>query len=304
MNSLICACVVTYNPEIPQLKLNIESLISQVNRLIVVDNHSKNIDEVSKLCSNYQNTEVISNSDNFGIAKALNIGLEYAINNGYPWLLTMDQDSLCDTNLILQYKKYLDMPNIAIISPYILNNNKVSFEEYKSMNLPDFEYISSYGKCITSASLINVEIASKLKGFNDDLFIDCVDFDFNMKVLINGYKILKVNTTYMFQKMGDGLEVGIFSFLYSITKLSVFRKVKVIAEYSNLRIYYISRNSKWFRKHYNYNKGNCSTINTFIVFTLYILFYPLKRNRLDMLKAMFCGSKDAKNNILGKKILS
>ena len=42
--------------------------------------------------------EIILNKENLGIATALNIGVRKALENGYEWILTMDQDPEVDYN--------------------------------------------------------------------------------------------------------------------------------------------------------------------------------------------------------------
>ena len=93
----ITAIVVLYNPEIQ----NLDQLIKTstiFKELIVVNNSPDNIDII-----NFYNNPMlpknlisITNSENFGIAKALNIGIQKAQELGYDWVVTLDQDSNYD----------------------------------------------------------------------------------------------------------------------------------------------------------------------------------------------------------------
>ena len=63
-------------------------------------------------------------------------------------------------------------------------------EEYRSQHLPAVEQLTrgaSHG-AITSGSLVSVPAALAAGGFDDALFIDYVDFDFNERLLLNGYR--------------------------------------------------------------------------------------------------------------------
>lgn len=73
---------------------------------------------------------------NQGIAFALNQILNWAKSQRYSWVLTMDQDSICSVNMIDEYLKYINDQKIALICPFVLNNGKITFDEYNKMKLP------------------------------------------------------------------------------------------------------------------------------------------------------------------------
>lgn len=288
----IAAGIVLYNPEIELLKKNINSLSKQVDNILLYDNGSKNFKTVKQMFENYSKITFINGKENKGIAFALNQILNWADSRKYSWVLTMDQDSICSKNMIQEYSKYINVKKCSIICPYILNNGKVTLEEYKKLKLPKTELITDPVKCITSGCLTNVKIARKLGGFNSKLFIDCVDIDLNCKVLKAGYSILKVNSAYMVQQMGKGKEIFLFSFLQRITGLNIFRRAKVVAVYSDKRLYYHSRNSRYIRKTYK-NHGKQTSACFLLAYYLYFtLFYPKSRSRKKMWKSIYKGFKD------------
>ena len=49
------AGIVLYNPDIKRLEENISAIAPQVNELILIDNSSKNIDEIAELTAKYEN---------------------------------------------------------------------------------------------------------------------------------------------------------------------------------------------------------------------------------------------------------
>ncbi|MEE5988831.1 glycosyltransferase [Ligilactobacillus equi] len=294
MNYKICAGIVLYNPEIELLKKNVEVLYKQVEEILLYDNGSDNILKVIEAFSNYENITIKNGIKNKGIAHALNEILEWADSKNYEWVLTMDQDSICSKSIIKEYSEYLNSDKVALICPFVLNNGKVTFEEYKKMNLPKSSEITDPVKCITSACLTNVKITKKLKGFNDSLFIDCVDIDLNCKVLEAGYRIIQVNTTYMIQQMGKGIEIPLFDKLQRITGADIFKRAKVVATYSNMRLYYHSRNSRYIRKTYKQHGRQTSALFIFAYYTYFSIFYPHDRSRIKMWKAMIAGFMDYK----------
>ena len=109
----VIAGIVLYNPNIERLKLNIEAIQNQVCKIILYNNNSKfNIDDdILK----FNNVILINGETNIGISGALNyIAKKY--NEEYDWMLTLDQDSICPENLISEYKKYLNLDCIGMLT--------------------------------------------------------------------------------------------------------------------------------------------------------------------------------------------
>nr|WP_282564680.1 glycosyltransferase [Liquorilactobacillus sicerae] len=290
----ICAGIVLYNPELNLLKKNINSIYNQVNKIIVVDNDSSNKNDLKKILSNLEKVELHFENENRGIAFALNEILKIAVEGNYKWCLTLDQDSICDKNLIKNFKPYLSKKRIALISPFILNNGKISFEEYLKLKLPKFNEIINPIDCITSGTLNNVEIVNSIGGFNELLFIDFVDTELNCKVLENNYKILRINTTFLIQQMGKAKHIPLFRFLYKLTKKNIFKRMSVVAVYTNERLYYSSRNSRYLRRNYENHGFRTSFIFMFMYYCFFSIFYPYSRNRIEMWKKILKGFLDFK----------
>lgn len=232
---------------------------------------------------------------NEGIAFALNRILDIAEKNNFKWCLTMDQDSICDPDLIFYYKKCLDLTDVALISPFILNNSKWTLKEYNKIFFSDnVEKIKKPIDCITSGTLNNVNLVKKVGGYNEKLFIDFVDTELNCRILKNNFKILKVNSTYLIQRMGVGKKVLIFDWLYNKTRKNLFRRLKVVSVYSDKRLYYASRNSRFVRKNY-YNHGFRTSFMFMFMYYLFItIFFPKNRSRIKMWKNIFTGFLDYK----------
>lgn len=295
MSPKIGAGIVLYNPEIGLLRRNIEALHSQVDKILLYDNGSENVESIKKLLGVYTNLILIQGEKNRGIAFALNQILDWAKNEKYSWVLTMDQDSICSKNLIKEYTPVLSMVDVALICPFVLNNGKYTFEEYRKLNLPDTTEISDPVKCITSGCLVNIDMAKELGGFNDQLFIDCVDIDLNCKVLEANKRIIRVNNAYLIQQMGKGKKIPLLEKIQSITGSNLLRRAKVVAVYSDKRLYYYVRNTRYIRK--KYKKPSRQTSAWFVaIYLLYFsIFYPSNRSRIKMWKSIIKGLNDSKS---------
>ena len=228
MSKSIIAGVVTYNPEIPLLQKNLSALLGLVDQVVVVDNGSDNLDDINKTVESIGSVTLIKNHSNLGIARALNEIMEQAIEYGYSWVLTMDQDSVAPTNLISEYEKYLDS-SVGILCPIIFDRNK----NQKPMIYSGTHEIR---ECITSGSLVNASAWRKVNGFDEKLFIDGVDFDFCERLRKAGYHILEVGTVVLSHAIGN------------ITMRKFLLWDVSVKNHSSFRKYYIARNTIYLAK--------------------------------------------------------
>ncbi len=182
----ILAVIVSYNPDDKIIRCY-NSIKEQVNKVIIIDNFSN--DEKSKIYLKQisNKVEIIYNDKNCGIAKALNQAAKYAVDEGYKWLLTLDQDSeiLPNTyNLMLSsYERMYDKEKTMLIAPRFKKRT-----EYEKQNLLIQDIIwEKEALIITSGSLIKTKIFKQIGFFEEKLFIDRVDFDFSFRINTNGF---------------------------------------------------------------------------------------------------------------------
>lgn len=271
---MILAGITLFNPDIPVLKKNIASVQNQVDKLIIVDNGSKDVEGWEQsILQEFPEIHIIKNGENAGIARALNQIFAYAKQEGYDWVLTLDQDSCCPADLILTYEKYMSFPDVGAICPVICDRHYENKEKIKG------EY-SFVDKCITSASLTPVKIWEEVGGFLDDLFIDFVDHDFSAKLLEHDYKIIRVNSVKLEHEIGRGK-----------THIFFWRRVTTL-NHPSFRKYYMVRNWRY------YIHAHKSVINVwqenakFVFFFIKTILY--EKGRKEKLKEMVRGLKDAK----------
>ena len=88
----ICGIIVTYHPD-DDFHQRVSAIVDQVNHVIIVDNASgPNVQELLGKLGARPNITSILNQENLGIAAAMNQGFEWAQENNYAWVLTLDQD--------------------------------------------------------------------------------------------------------------------------------------------------------------------------------------------------------------------
>ncbi|MBQ8134247.1 MAG: glycosyltransferase family 2 protein [Clostridia bacterium] len=268
--------IVLYNPDLERLDENINAVIKQADCLILIDNGSKNISEIKKRYLPIENIELIINSENFGIAKALNQIMQYAVEYGYDWVLTLDQDSVCREGLIEKYLLYTQLAEVGLLSCNISDRNFQCSET--CVNDKDYNEIRM---CITSGSFLNTNAYQKTDGFDDQMFIDSVDFDFCIQLRKHGYKIYRVNYDGLLHEVGHGRNVKFFGKNYETYNHSPFRQ------------YYMARNMFYLKKKYPDEYVGIKVVLRELKNEVLILFY--EPSKLQKLKARWKGIKDSKN---------
>lgn len=216
MSSEIYAVMVTYNPEIEPLSRVIKSLLGQTDEIIIVDNGSKNINEIEKALEGSQ-IKLIKLPENKGIATAQNEGIAYADAQHAKYILLMDQDTVMPEGAVLSlYEncKMLEQSGAkigAIGCAYRDTNsgqiNKVWKAEgrklLKQQINPEKEPIVEVDFVIASGSLIPVSTLKDIGMMEDDLFIDLVDVEWGLRAKFHGYQNYQCFTHIMEHTLGN-----------------------------------------------------------------------------------------------------
>lgn len=235
-NEIIGAGIVTYNPDIKRLQENIAAIAPQVTGIVIVDNGSANVEEICRLIEGREEISMVWNEENQGIARALNQIVQFAEEKDWKWVLTIDQDSVCEPELITTYRKYMDFDQVAMITCLFRDRNFGIQQEYEFSE--EYRYAE---RCITSGCLTKIAPCLEVGGFDENMFIDYVDFDMCYMLKEHGYQILQ--TSYR----------GVLHELGSAERKVFFGREVIVTNHSPGRRYYYSRNLVYFiRKHSGY----------------------------------------------------
>ena len=196
-----CAVVVTYNPE-PGLAARLGRVVPQVNHLIVVDNASRT-SPARDLEAFGEKVTLIVNGDNVGIGEALNIGVRAAKARGASWVLMLDDDSLVDAHLVERYGELLaqaaDADKVALLGCnfWDLNRGVLGLEPLVFRHrLGPSPFVMSSG------SLLRVSAFDKVGPMRGDFFIDCIDFEYGLRMEAAGYLCLLTCEVLMDHTLG------------------------------------------------------------------------------------------------------
>lgn len=255
--------------------------MKQVDKIYIIDN--SDIDDLVSLKKLADPFTYYKCDGNQGMGKGLNIGYQFAIRDGFDWVLSMDQDSLIDGNLIKKYTEFI-------------NNN---INERTGALMPSFRLcpnsttiIGGYNSIVkdymTSGSLVNLNAYEEVGGFDEKLFIDLVDTDFGIKLLLSNWKMYRIGNVVMNHNIGNAKEIRLFG-----------HHLFYITHHNYLRRYYITRNILELKKRYSksFPLLNNSSSKIFKSLIRIILF---EKDKLRKLKSVYYGVRDFYNDKYGK----
>lgn len=254
----IFAGIVTYNPNLEILMNNIDSLLDQVELIVVYDNASNNINDLIKCVEKINKLRIVKSKKNMGIAYALNRLMEYGEEKNFSKMLTLDQDSYCTKNYVSNMESFFSMGDlsIGIVAPTIRDKDTKAVIGHYS---PD---TSSYVKtCISSGSIVDIKVWREVGQYDEYMFIDNVDIDFCYRVRKNGYKIVQANRIDLYHKVGNFKKKKIMGISVKVYGHSAFRKYYIARN----NIYCPLKNKMYFKVLYG-NYKNISLLLKIITF--------------------------------------
>lgn len=273
----IASAVIFYRPTTEVIK-NIESYISVVEKLFVIDN-SEQPDELlykSMKCRFSKKLSLIINGENKGIAVALNQAATKAIEDGYLWLLTMDQDSCfypgAVEKLVMHINDNIYPQPIGILAAN-LKINQAKEEEGTRGIIP-------LPTALTSGSLLNLEAYKKTGPFMDKFFIDFVDHEYSLRLRKNNYDVLECSDAILNHHLGE------------TDTHKLFGKILNVTNHNYIRRYYLTRNRFAVCKKYFKIFPSYSFLLLWFSFTDLFLILFFEKDKWRKLKSVFLGTKD------------
>jgi rhamnosyltransferase len=211
----------------------LEALRPHAAQVVVVDNSGQGSPEqafLEKICTE-NGYHLIRNKENLGVAAALNQGIGWALTQGFEWMLTMDQDTVALPPLLQTLRDALrDCPfadRVGIVGSPV-NNRGYPKRLAASLTIGDAYH--EVKTVITSGSLVRLSTFKEIGPFRDELFIDCVDCEFCLRMRQRGYHVIEANEFGMEHAIGTPSQ---HRFLWKRPNAS---------NHSPLRRYYIARN--------------------------------------------------------------
>lgn len=280
----IAGCVVWYNPIEADAIQNINSYISELDCLYIIDNSEQKIETSFLLkLEKYVKVRYIALGENRGIAAALNIGADEAWSAGYKWLLTMDQDSSLTSIAVKEMytfiKSHPDL-NMGILAAL----PTCSIDRIKKNMV--WQYVET---AFTSGNLVNLKAFKKVGGWNEDLFIDGVDYDFDFRIQLAGYVLVQYNHIIFPHKLGNVKEYRLFG-----------RKLFASTHHNYIRRYYIVRNRLYLCKKYGNIFRNFAKEERLANIKEFFKILFVEKDKWRKLRSFWLGFYDFRHNKLGQ----
>lgn len=243
-DNIVCAIVVTYNPDIAVLS----KLLGQIDReadFYVVDNGSQKILQYCELIKTYKRCRsLIRLPENVGLARALNIGLDKVIAKGYQFALLFDQDSsLGDLYVNRMLSAHgeasgLMRKKIAALGPRIINpqtRRQMKFKLFSRIfhrsDVPfgNSKHYFQADFLITSGSLLALEMLQETGNMKDSYFIDNVDLEWCFRAKSKGLELVGTDNVALYHAIGE-------------RSANPLVRSGTVAQHNPARTYYSSRN--------------------------------------------------------------
>ena len=239
-----CAIIVTYNPDITPLLKLLRQLNKETN-FVVIDNGSLGIEQLAGSITAYKKCqEIIQLENNEGLAKALNIGIKWALDNEYEYVFLFDQDSgLCDLFVSRMISAYKDacqnsQNHIAAVGPRIINPRTMRQTPFKLFNRlmlrsdmlftnSNTHYIADF--LITSGTLLVLRYIDEIGDMKENYFIDNIDLEWCFRAKSKGFDLIGTDDAVLYHAIGE-------------RSFNPLVRAGIIAQHNPARTYYSSRN--------------------------------------------------------------
>ena len=268
--------VIWYNPTEAE-KGNIKTYLNFVDKLYIID--KSEIENTIPV--NNKKIEYVFNNENIGISKAMNRAAKKALEAGYEWMLTMDQDTKMNEYTFKEFNeliKKVDTSIIGIITPW----HKTKLCTIKPCTKYDYPL-----DVMTSGNFVNLKILKQIGFYEERFFIDGIDIEYGLRLAKNGYSIIRMNNAEIEHNLGD------------ITYHKLFGQQIICTNHNYKRQYYMTRNYRYIKEQYeDIFPSYCTNLIKNKKNILTILLY--EKDKIKKIKYIKKGIKDYKNKIYGK----
>jgi rhamnosyltransferase len=278
----VAAVVILYYPN-EKTGQFIQSYLSYVQKLFVMDNSEK-ISAIGETLKGFDKVVFIHDGENKGLSYRLNIACKMAVDDGFDFLLTMDQDSYFENQHIENYLKCLEAYNnkgrVAMFGVNYIN-------ESINSNTCAAEAINYL---ITSGSIVNLQAFLLTGGFDENLFIDEVDLEYCYNARSKGLEIVRFNNIFLHHSLGV-MTTGISFKTFKRTPRRL---------HSPIRVYYMLRNYLYVKKKYpqlHKLDGDERRRGLFVRIKNNLIY---GKKKLLLIRLLIKGYLDFKNNKMGK----
>ena len=208
----VCAVVVTYHPD-AGLPNRLSSVSAQAGAVVVVDNGSADAERsMLREAASDPKIDLLLNTENLGVARAINIGIQRAAALGYSWVLLLDQDTLVDPLMLHTLSaivaSFPDREHLALVGSNFRDSNERANERApgaaarQSPDETSDDRWEDVDCVITSGTLLPLAAHFAIGPFREEFFIDYVDEEYCLRARAKGYRVIRSRKQIMLHTIG------------------------------------------------------------------------------------------------------
>lgn len=138
-------------------------------------------------------------SANLGSSGAYNGAADYALQNGFPWLLLFDQDTAVTApflQIMLHHLVRVDpRPEIALIAPtvlvrgFVVSPREYIFNRHRAYPSGEIGIAPGEAFAINSGCMVRVRALREIGGFSTEFWLDYSDIELSHRLFLHGFKL-------------------------------------------------------------------------------------------------------------------
>ena len=178
--------------------------LSQACPTLIVDDCSPCTSDPTLLSASEFGARVLRMPDRSGIARSLNLGLEFAREHGAAWLLTVDQDTTMADHYIGDAVEFLNSDVGRHLHIGALGAAHIYVDEHEIDLIGDpIKEVMDVPELIQSGTLWNVQAMTSIGGFSESLGMDAIDAEACLRLRENGYQVQVLHALEIVHEIGD-----------------------------------------------------------------------------------------------------
>jgi len=210
-----CAVIVTYRPVAATLRSSLQACREQADAVFVFDNASPT-DAFDGVADVLEGVELRRSATNIGLAAGCNRGIDFARDNGFRFVLLLDQDSVPGPGMVAALRDAFDAlspsQRVAAVGTVPVDARNGLPAPFVRIGFPfNRRIVGGPGECvdcdflISSGCLVPMPVLDAVGDMDAGLFIDNVDLDWSFRARSAGYRLFGVCDARMRHCIGDRL---------------------------------------------------------------------------------------------------
>lgn len=274
----IAAVLVLHDPG-PRELATLRQAARLVKRLFVIDNSSPAV----RLQDLPAGITHIANGANLGVARALNQGMEAAMDEGFAYALLLDQDTHIERRSVERLRAAFEgLSDAFIVCPRLFYDSAVP--PRRKAKHP----VTRVNVAISSGSLIDLSRVGEVGLHDEKLFIDYVDFEYCLRAATKGYHTYRIEDAEIRHRLGKARPARLLGLRFMPT------------HHPPARRYYKTRNMLYVWRRYarTHPRWVMRSVRKFMIEFLEIWLF--EERKLEKTLACLRGAKDSLSGCYGE----